>query len=72
MKDFMAYTGELRIGAVYQSNDFPSLSRRITAIRRGNVGYVLINKRDRRRSFCELTEEQFREFTSREIPPEEL
>lgn len=68
----MPYTGEIRVGAVYQSAMLPS-SRRVTRIMHGCVDYVLYEKGRRSvRPSCSLTEDMFRQFTSHEIPPEKI
>ena len=65
------YTLPLRIGAVYASK-MPCLRRRVTRVRQGIVSYVLYQEGARTVPLCHLPEDMFRDFTDREILPEEL
>lgn len=66
------YTGPLKIGAVYESSRTPGATRRITRVRDGIVEYTLYQVNGRTYLKCALTEDMFREFTAREVPPGEL
>lgn len=68
----MPYTEPLKIGAVYQSNSMSHLRRRVTRLRDGIVEYTLSKHGRVTHPFCLLTDDMFRDFTAREIPPSEL
>lgn len=65
------YTGELKVGAVYCSHD-PKVTRRIERLTNNCVYYVYRQEGRSPKHDVGMVEELFRQFTSHEVPPENV